>query len=142
MDANYLVLCGMVWAQFGQETAGRELIRALASPDEIVRVLARTMLEQGGGCSKELIGQALAEDEISGSMASLCGFEQGQLSKFKSWNASGWRPAALALGAQGPHSRRFLFRLPPRLSVYCRSRNLRRSFSLGIGQESYLPKTR
>jgi hypothetical protein len=96
MDANYLVLCGMVWAQFGQETAGRELIRALASPDEIVRVLARTMLEQGGGCSKELIGQALAEDEISGSMASLCGFEQGQLSKFKSWNGSGWRPAALA----------------------------------------------
>ena len=47
MDANYLVLCGMVWTRFGQETAGRELIRALASSDEIVRVLARTMLEQG-----------------------------------------------------------------------------------------------
>ena len=96
MDANYLVLCGMVWAQFGQETAGRELIRALASSDEIVRVLARTMLEQGGGCSKELIGQALAEDEISESMASLCAFEHGRTSKFKSWDASGWRPASLA----------------------------------------------
>ena len=35
MDTNYLVLCGMVWAQFGQESAGRELIRALASSDDI-----------------------------------------------------------------------------------------------------------
>jgi len=95
MDANYLVLCGMVWAQFGQETAGRELIRALASSDEIVRVLARTMLEQAGG-SKELIGQALAEEEISESMASLCAFAQGQQSKFKSWDGSGWCPAATA----------------------------------------------
>ena len=96
MDANYLVLCGMVWAQFGQESAGRELIRALASSDEIVRVLARTMLEQGGGCSKELIGQALAEEEISESMASLCAFEQGQWSKFKSWDGNAWCTAALA----------------------------------------------
>jgi hypothetical protein len=96
MDANYLVLCGMVWAQFGQETAGRELIRALASSGEILRVLARTMLEQGGGCSKELIGQALAEEEISGTMASLCAFAQGGGSKFKAWDGSGWCPATLA----------------------------------------------
>jgi hypothetical protein len=96
MDANYLVICGMVWAQFGQETAGRELIRALASSDEIVRVLARSLLEQGGGCSKELIGQALAEDEISESMASLCAFDHGQRSTFKSWNGNAWRTAALA----------------------------------------------
>ncbi|HXR17775.1 MAG TPA: hypothetical protein VN777_16395 [Terriglobales bacterium] len=81
MDANYLVLCGMVWAQFGQEDAGRELIRALASSDEMMRVLARTLLERADGGSKELIGQALAEEEISVSMASLCGFEQGQSSK-------------------------------------------------------------
>jgi hypothetical protein len=80
MDTNYLVLCGMVWAQFGQESAGRELIRALASSDDMVRVVARTMLEQAGESSKELIGQALAEDEISAGMASLCAFEQGQRS--------------------------------------------------------------
>jgi len=96
MDANYLVLCGMVWAQFGQEQAGRELIRALASSDEIVRVLARTMLEQAGEGSKELIGQALADDEISVSMASLCAFEQGQRSKFKSWESGAWCQAASA----------------------------------------------
>ena len=94
MDANYLVLCGMVWAQFGQEAAGRELIRALASADEIVRVLARTMLEQAGGGSKELIGQALAEDEISETMASLCGFEQSRGSKLKSWDRAAWHAAS------------------------------------------------
>lgn len=94
MDTNYLVLCGMVWTRFGQETAGRELIRALASSDEILRVLARTMLEQGGGCSKELIGQALAEEEISPGMASLCAFAQGQHSKFKSWTGAGLSPGA------------------------------------------------
>jgi len=96
MDINELVLYGMVWAQFGQETAGRELVRALASPDQIIRVVARCMLEQGGGCSKELIGQALAEEEISESMASLCGFEERQPSKFKKWDGTGWCPAASA----------------------------------------------
>lgn len=96
MDTNYLVLCGMVWAQFGQESAGRELIRALASSDEIVRVLARTMLEQAGGSSKELIGQALAEDEISAGMASLCGFEQGQRSTLRGWDRSVWHEGASA----------------------------------------------
>jgi hypothetical protein len=96
MDANYLVLCGMVWAQFGQEDAGLELIRALGSSDDGVRVLARTMLEQAGGGSKELIGQALAADQISASMASLCGFEQGQRSKIESWYVGVWFPAASA----------------------------------------------
>jgi hypothetical protein len=96
MDANYLVLCGMVWAEFGQEDAGLELIRALASSDDGLRVLARTMLERASGGSKELIGQALAEDEISASMASLCGFEQGQRGKHRSWDGGMWYPAASA----------------------------------------------
>jgi hypothetical protein len=96
MDANYLVLCGMVWAQFGEKDAGLELIRALASSDEGVRVLARTMLEQAVGGSKELIGQALADDEISAVTASACGFEQSQRSTLKNWNAGIWFPAAAA----------------------------------------------
>jgi len=96
MDANYLVLCGMVWAQFGQEDAGRELIRALASSDELVRVLARTMLEQADGGSKELIGQALAEDQISAAMASICAFEQSHRSTLTNWSAGVWFPAASA----------------------------------------------
>ena len=96
MDTNYLVLCGMVWAQCGQESAGRELIRALASSDDIVRVVARTMLEQGGEISKELIGQALAEDQISVGMASLCAFEQGQRSTLRGWDRGVWYAAASA----------------------------------------------
>ena len=87
MDTNYLVLCGMVWSQFGQENAGLELIRALRSSDDCVRILARTMLEQAGGGSKELIGQALASDQISVSMASLCGFEQGERWNVRSWDS-------------------------------------------------------
>jgi hypothetical protein len=59
-------------------------------------VLARTMLEQASGGSKELIGQALAEDEISVSMASICAFEQSQRSKLKSWDGGVWYPAASA----------------------------------------------
>jgi hypothetical protein len=74
MDANYVFLCGMVWTQFGKEDAGLELVRALASPDQDVRVLARAMLGQAGG-SKALIGQALLQNEISADMAHLCGFD-------------------------------------------------------------------
>lgn len=95
MYGNYLILCGMVWAQFGEQDAGLELIRAMGSTDQEVRVLARTLLEQACGGSKELIGQALAEDEISATMASLCAFE-GQSPKAKSWNAGIWFPAASA----------------------------------------------
>jgi len=76
MYGNYLVLCGMVWSQFGKEDAGLELVRALSSPDQDVRVLARTLLEQTPGESKALIGEALARDEISASIASLCAFER------------------------------------------------------------------
>jgi hypothetical protein len=94
MYGNYLVLCGMVWAQFGERDAGLELIRAMASGDQEVRVLARTMLEQAQGGSKELIGQALAEAEISVAMARACGFEQGQ--KTIGWNAGTWVAPASA----------------------------------------------
>lgn len=76
MYGEYLVLCGMVWAQFGAQEAGLELIRALASSDADVRVLARILLEQANGGSKELIGEALAQDVISASMANICAFNK------------------------------------------------------------------
>lgn len=93
MDANYVFLCGMVWAQFGEEDAGLEVVRALNSPYEEVRVLARAMLEQATGGSKELIGQALAEDEITMDMASICGFENDPKSKLRC-SRSVWFQAA------------------------------------------------
>ena len=96
MYGNYLVLCGMAWSQFGSQDAGLELIRALASSDPDVRVLARTLLEHANGGSKELIGEALAQDEISVSMASLCGFEKDQEPRLQSLGGSSWLPSPSA----------------------------------------------
>ena len=96
MYGNYLILCGMAWSQFGSQDAGLELIRALASSDPDVRVLARTLLEQANGGSKELIGEALAQEEISASLANLCGFEKDQEPRVQSLGGSQWRPLASA----------------------------------------------
>ena len=93
MYGNYLVLCGMVWSQFGKQDAGLELIRALNSDDENVRVLARILLQQGGAGSQELIGEALAQDEISEDVAMLCGFDARVLSRMNDIDASGWSTA-------------------------------------------------
>jgi hypothetical protein len=43
-----------------------------------------------------LIGQALAEDEISAGMASLCAFEHGERSTLKGWDRGVWHEAASA----------------------------------------------
>lgn len=96
MYGEYLVLCGMVWAQFGAEEAGLELIRALTSPDADVRVLARTLLEQANGGSKELIGGALAQDEISASMANICAFNKDGGNNLPSLSAGRWFAGAPA----------------------------------------------
>ncbi len=95
MYGDYLVLCGMVWSQFGKEDAGLELVRALSSPDGDVRVLARVLLEQNPGESKALIGGALARDEISVSTASLCSFERERVEAGK-FGGEGWGFVAAA----------------------------------------------
>jgi hypothetical protein len=76
MDAAYILLCGAMWSQFGEEDAGRELIRALSSSDPEVRVLARAIIIQAGMRSQALIGEALAKQEISPVQARLCAFEK------------------------------------------------------------------
>jgi hypothetical protein len=96
MYGNYLVLCGMVWSQFGKEDAGLELVRALSSPDQDVRVLARILLEQSQGGSKALIGEALAREEISASTASLCAFGREQQSDVSMFGGEGWDFVAAA----------------------------------------------
>ena len=92
---NYLVLCGMVWAQSGEQRAGLELVRALDSPNQLVRVLARTLLQANGG-SKELIAEALAQDEISVSMANLGGFDENGKATTRSFSPRAWFAAATA----------------------------------------------
>jgi len=96
MYGNYLVMCGMVWSQFGNEDAGLELVRALSSPDGDVRVLARTLLEQSQGGSKALIGEALAREEISASTASLCAFGRESESQVGKFGGEGWGFVAAA----------------------------------------------
>jgi hypothetical protein len=96
MYGDYLVLCGMVWSQFGKEDAGLELVRALSSPDADVRVLARTLLEQSQGGSKALIGEALAREEISASTAALCAFGRVRESDVCRFGGEGWDFAGAA----------------------------------------------
>jgi hypothetical protein len=96
MYGDYLVMCGIAWAQFGKQDAGLELIRALDSPEQDVRILARILLEQASAGATELIGEALALDEISPSMAKLCSFRQATQSKIASSKATAWRASASA----------------------------------------------
>jgi hypothetical protein len=46
MNADYVFLCGVMWAQYGSEDACRELLRALHSEDPDVVLLACALLER------------------------------------------------------------------------------------------------
>lgn len=46
MNSNYVFLCGVMWCQFGQLDAGRELLRATDSEDPDLRALAWAMLSK------------------------------------------------------------------------------------------------
>jgi hypothetical protein len=91
MDATCIFLCGIVWARYGEESAGLELIRATHSSDTELRVLARAMLQQAGDRSKELIGKALSRGEMSVVQARLCAFEQEQRSQLNLVAGGAWR---------------------------------------------------
>ena len=47
MDSNYVILCGVMWCRFGQQDAGRALLRAGDSTDPDVRAFAWAMLAKG-----------------------------------------------------------------------------------------------
>lgn len=46
MDGDYVFLCGVMWSCYGQEDAGRELLRATDSADPDLSALALAMLRQ------------------------------------------------------------------------------------------------
>jgi hypothetical protein len=48
MNSNYIFLCGVMWLRFGQEDAGRELLRAADSVDPDMKALAWAMLAKSG----------------------------------------------------------------------------------------------
>jgi len=47
MDANYVFLCGVMWCRFGQQDAGKELLRAADSGDRDMKALAWAMFAKG-----------------------------------------------------------------------------------------------
>jgi hypothetical protein len=47
MDSDYVFLCGVMWCNYGQHEAGKELLRATTSPDLDIRALAWAMLARG-----------------------------------------------------------------------------------------------
>ena len=47
MDGDYVFLCGVMWCRFGQQEAGKELLRATTTMDPDMRALARAMLAKG-----------------------------------------------------------------------------------------------
>lgn len=47
MDSNYVFLCGVMWCGYGQQEAGKELLRATGSCDPDIRALACAMLAKG-----------------------------------------------------------------------------------------------
>jgi hypothetical protein len=57
MDSDYMFLCGVMWCRFGQQEAGKELLRAATSMDSDMRALARAMLTQGALRLRSLEGQ-------------------------------------------------------------------------------------
>jgi hypothetical protein len=47
MDSDYIFLCGVMWLRFGQQDAGRELLRAADSEDPDMKALAWAMFARG-----------------------------------------------------------------------------------------------
>jgi hypothetical protein len=47
MDSNYMFLCGVMWCKYGQQEAGKELLRAANSGDPDMSALAWAMLAKG-----------------------------------------------------------------------------------------------
>jgi hypothetical protein len=54
MDGNYVFLCGVMWCRFGQQDAGKELLRATNSVDPDVKALAWAMLAKGARRLRDL----------------------------------------------------------------------------------------
>jgi hypothetical protein len=59
MDSDYVLLCGVMWCRFGQQEAGKELLRAADSMDPDMKALAWAMLAKGLRRLREL--ERLAE---------------------------------------------------------------------------------
>lgn len=58
VNSNYVFLCGVMWCKFGQQEAGKELLRAANSSDPDMSALALAMLARGARRLRDLERQA------------------------------------------------------------------------------------
>ena len=58
MDAIYMFFCGVMWCKFGQQEAGKELLRATNSGDRDMSALAQAMLAKGARRLRDMEGRA------------------------------------------------------------------------------------
>jgi hypothetical protein len=54
MDSDYVFVCGVMWCKFGQQEAGKELLRATNSGDPDMKALAWAMLAKGARRLRDL----------------------------------------------------------------------------------------
>lgn len=47
MDGDYVFLCGVMWCRYGQQDAGKELLRVATSADVDLSTLALAMFASG-----------------------------------------------------------------------------------------------
>jgi hypothetical protein len=57
-DSNYMFLCGVMWCKFGQQEAGKELLRAANSVNPDMSALAWAILAKGARRLRDLERQA------------------------------------------------------------------------------------
>jgi hypothetical protein len=62
MDGNYMFLCGVMWCKFGQQEAGKELLRATNSGDRDMSALAQAMLAKGARRLKNMEGRGRGDE--------------------------------------------------------------------------------
>jgi len=72
MDSNYMFLCGVMWCKFGQQEAGKELLKAAKSGDPDMSALALAMLAKGARRLRDLETQRRTSPRTM-LEASLCG---------------------------------------------------------------------
>jgi hypothetical protein len=65
MDGNYVFLCGVMWCRFGQQDAGKELLRAADSGDPDMKALAGAMFAKGLRRWRELEGRMRSSSRMS-----------------------------------------------------------------------------
>jgi hypothetical protein len=65
MDGNYVFLCGVMWCRFGQQDAGKELLRAADSGDPDMKALAGAMFAKGLRRWRELEGRMRSSSPMS-----------------------------------------------------------------------------